>query len=180
MRRQPKSPTSTVGSCVHQRGSTIVGFAMVLPVLLAAVATALFAGQAYDVKSDLQRTAEEAARYAATRCDPRGTYTAGSGCATGSTYPSTADVVSFVNTKFTGHYPTVSFSNNCAGSLSSSTRGLFCQALDPSTPTTPAPNQRLTITLQYRFSSPMEPLLHVIPGASGLVDLKVAGDAVVE
>jgi Flp pilus assembly protein TadG len=164
----------------NERASTIVGFALVFPVMMAATATALFAGHAYDVKSDLQRTAQEAARYAATRCDPRGTYAAGSGCAAGTTYPNSADVVAYVNAKFTGHNPKVTFIDNCGASLSDTAKGLYCETLDPATPTTPAPNQRLTVTLQYRFTSPMDPLLHIMPGASGLADLKVAGDAVVE
>jgi len=161
-----------------QAGATLVGFAITFPVLMGAVASGLFADHAYAVKSDLQRTAEEAARYGATRCDPRGTYSSG-GCHSGQTYPTTADVVSYVNTKFTTRGSST-FVADCNSSLSTSTPALVCVTLDPSTPTTPAPNQRYTVTWQFRYTSPFDGLVHIIPGASGLVDLKVARDAVVE
>jgi len=163
-----------------QRGSTIVGFALTFPVLMGAIATGLFADHAYEVKSDLQRTAEAAARYAATRCDSRGKYAAGTGCASGATYPTTADVVAFATSTFKAHWPVANFVNNCSASSSASTPAVFCEALDPTSPATLTPNQRLTVTLQYHFSSPMQPLLGIIPGASALLDLKTAGDAVVE
>lgn len=162
------------------RGSTIIGFALTFPVLMGAIALGLFANHAYEVKSDLQRTAEEAARYASTRCDSRGKYAVGTGCASGATYPTVADVVAFTTSKFKAHWPVATFVSDCAASSSAGTPAVFCEALDPSTPATLAPNQRLTVTLQYHFSSPMQPLLRIIPGASNLIDLKAAGDAVVE
>jgi len=164
----------------RQDGSTLVGFAVVFPVLVSVIALALMADQAYEVKSDLQRTAQDAAHYAATRCDPRGSYPSGSACQSGATYPNSADVMAYVQSHFTGHHPSRTFVNSCSTTLDVN-GAIFCETYSPAATTNPAPNQHLIVTLQYRFSSPIEPLMRLVPGGANAVhDLKVTGNAVVE
>jgi hypothetical protein len=151
----------------------MIGFAIMLPVSLGALALALFAAHSYEVRSDLQRLAQQAALYGATRCDPRGVYT--SNCAT-SNYPSEADIAAYSAGKFRGQ----TFTADCSSAVSASKPALLCRTLTPSPPVGPVPNQRLTLTLQYHFESPMAALLRIIPIKNALVDLKATGTATVE
>jgi len=62
------------------RGAALIELAFVMPVVVGVFGLGFFAAHVYEVRSDLQRTAQRTAEYAASRCDPLAAYSATSGC----------------------------------------------------------------------------------------------------
>src|SRR5437870_3195699 len=61
-------------------GAALIELALVFPVVMGAIGLGFFAAHVYEVRSDLQRTAQRTAEYAASRCDPLASYATTSGC----------------------------------------------------------------------------------------------------
>ncbi len=159
------------------RGASAVEMAVIAPVLFGCIGLGFFAAQIYEVKSDLQRTAQRTARYSAIRCDYRGNYAAGSGCATGD-YRSAAELVTFADDRF--NHPGT-FADISAGTCAlGSNEAVLCRTFDPSSPAGPASNQRVRVVLKYRHETPLAPFLRAINVDDALVDLEGRGEATVE
>lgn len=160
-----------------ERGASVVEMSLLAPILFGCIGLALFAAHIYEVKSDLQRAAQNAARYGAIRCDYRGNYPATSGCATGD-YRSTAELVAHAQDDF-GHGTTLVDKSTGPCDLGSD-EAVICRTFDPATPAGPVSNQRVRVVLKYRYDSPLAPFLRAINVDDVLVDLEGRGEATVE
>lgn len=160
-----------------ESGASAVEMALIAPVLIAAIGLGLFAAHIHEVKSDLQRAAQRTARYGAIRCDYRGNYGPTSGCTTGD-YRSMNELVAYANDNFGGD---VSFVDLSSGTCElGAQEAVLCRTFDPSTPAGPVTNQRVRVTLKYRYETPLAPFLRVVGAANALVDLHGRGEATVE
>lgn len=158
-----------------QRGASAVEMALLAPVLFGCIGLALFAAHIYEVKSDLQRAAQRTARYSAVRCDYRGNYPAGSGCATGD-HPSAAEVVAYANSEFDATFVETTTDPCDLGGQPA----VLCRTFDPGTPAGPVPNQRVRVVLRYEHHTPLAPFLRAIGVGDALVELEGRGEATVE
>lgn len=160
-----------------ESGASAVEMSLIAPVLIAAIGLGLFAAHIHEVKSDLQRAAQRTARYGAIRCDYRGNYDATSGCTTGD-YRSMDELVAYANDNFGGDITFVDLSSGpCELGVE---EAVLCRTFDPSTPSGPVTNQRVRVTLKYRYETPLAPFLRVVGAADALVDLHGRGEATVE
>lgn len=168
-----------------ERGTTLVEFAFVAPVLIATIGAAMFAAHIYEVSSDLQRAAERAARYAAVQCDPRNTPVANA--CTSTQHHTEAQLLAFVRGGTDGHSPLFAPIKNTVVSSSSTPQGcnkgptpVLCLEYFPNRADSPVVNQRVKVTLRYRYDEPFAPFLRTLGFGNLLVDLNANGDSTVE
>jgi len=190
----------------------MVELALVMPVVVGVFGLGFFAAHVYEIRSDLQRTAQRTAAYAAERCDPLASYRpASDGSASGCAQPAQANLCgSTSNTPANGCYRTdrelADFAS--ASFFKGSRRGEFaivtatvtatataydgsspsvcsahpdklCKSLEPKG-TGPRPNQRVSITLRYRFDTPFATFMSALGFDKLAVSLMGHGEATVE
>lgn len=162
----------------NQRGAALVEFSIIAPVFFGILGLAMFMAHIYEVRSDLQRTAERTAIFGASQCDFRGSYPAGSGCATGATYPSEADMLAYAGKEFSGGGK-VTFAS-AAGTCAHGATPVMCTTYDPSPPAGPVPNHRMRVQLLYEYDTPLAPFMRLIGLDDNLVEMTGRGEATVE
>jgi hypothetical protein len=160
----------------NQRGSSIVEFGILAPVFFGVVGLAMFTAHIYEVRSDLERAAQRTAVYGAVRCDPRGSYGAGSGCVpSGNGHHNDSEMLTYAKTQFDNG----DFVDSSSCSLADGD-AVYCRTYSPDPPSGPVANQRVTVRLKYRYDTPAAPFLRLLGLGSTLVDLDGRGEATVE
>ena len=161
-----------------ERGGSMVEFAILAPVLFAVVGLTMFSAYAYQVRSELQRAASRVATYGTTKCDYRGSYPAGSGCANGGSYRNEAELVAYAKTQFQ-NIDFVADDSNCT---LGNRLAVLCRTVDANVPgaSDPQVNQRMRIVLLYKWDTPVSGLLRAVGPASSIVNLEAHGEATVE
>ena len=195
----------------------MIELALVMPLVVGLFGLGFFAAHVYEVRSDLQRTAQRTAAYAADRCDPLASYHAASdgtasGCALpaqptlcGTTtngpangcYRTDRELADFATAKFftgsrTGKFaivvtptttgsvtPTATAYDGRTLSTCNADPDKLCKSFDPDV-AGPRPNQRISITLRYRFNTPFATLMSALGFDSLAVNLVGHGEATVE
>lgn len=157
-----------------ERGSGLIEFSIFAPVLLAVIGLAMFTAHIYEVKSDLQRVAERAAKYAAAQCDPRNK-TVFAAC-TSNGYHTAAQIQTYAKTAFHN----TNFVLPASGCARSKTTPVVCVAYAPTRSDSPVPSQQVTVTLLYTYDEPFVGFLRAVSLQSSLVDLTGHGDSAVE
>lgn len=154
-----------------ERGAAVIEFALIVPVLFVAIGLAFFTAYVHEVRSDLQRVAQETATYAANQCDPIGRQA--SGCKERD-HPDVAAMTAYAKERFRD--------TDFAACDTASTERMCVTYRDTDTgdPVDPGvANAQVEVVLHYRENSPFAPFLK-IAGFDGLVDLRGRGEAVIE
>lgn len=162
----------------NEHGGATVEFAILAPVFFAVVGLVLFSAYAYQMKSDLQRAASRVAAYGATKCDYKGSYPAGSGCANGGSYRTEAELVAYAKTQFQN----VTFIADDANCTLGNRTAVLCRTVDDSVPgaSDPQPSQRMRVVLLYKWDTPIAGFLRAVGPTSSIVNLQGRGEATVE
>jgi hypothetical protein len=168
-----------------ERGTTLVEFSFVAPVIIATIGMAMFSAHIYEVSSGLQRAAERAARYAAVQCDPRNGAVSG-GC-TGGRYHTENQILAYVKGGSDGKSPlfdpikdTVVSSKSAPGGCAAGNTPVMCLTYFPNRADSPVVNQRVKVQLLYRYDEPFAPFLRTIGFGKLLVDLTGDGESTIE
>lgn len=157
-----------------ERGAALVEFTLVAPLVIGALALAMFAAHSYSAKSALERAAQRATHYAAHQCDPRAFDPSGSSCrSTG--YHDDAEIAAEAARRV-GDVDATSLSCDAPSTLGQLN---VCVIRTPTGSATP--NQQVRVELRHRFRTPFRGLLNLLPGDQDpMFDLRGQGEAVVE
>ena len=159
------------------RGAALVEFSIMAPVFFGILGLALFMAHIYEVRSDLQRSAERTAIFGASQCDFRGSYPAGSGCATGAARPSEADMRGYASQQFGQK---VTFAGPGGGGCVAGATPVMCVSYTPNPPAGPVPNHRMRVQLLYQYDTPLAPFMKLIGLHDNLIEMDGRGEATVE
>ena len=160
----------------NDRGAAIVEFAIFAPLFFGILGLAMFLAHIYEVRSDLQRTAERTAIFGASQCDIRGAYPVGSACRAGAAHPSDADMRAYAAGQFS---QTTTFKDP-SGGCSTANAPVMCVTYTPDPPAGPVPNHRMRVHLFYKYDTPLAPFMRLLGLGDNLVEMEARGEATVE
>ena len=161
----------------NERGAAIVEFSILAPVFFGILGLAMYMAHIYEVRSDLQRSAQRTAIFGASMCDYRGSYPAGTGCGSGAAHPTEADMQLYASKEFGQK---VSFGSPTPGTCDHNSGPVMCVTYDPNPPAGPVPNHRMRVRLMYRYDTPLAPFMKLIGLEDNLIYMDGRGEATVE
>jgi Flp pilus assembly protein TadG len=159
----------------NERGSGAVEFAVIAPVLFGVIGMTLFSAHTYESRSEIQRAAERTALRAAVRCDPRGSYGAGSACGATEHF-GVAELLAYASTQYHG---VIFTDGGVACDVSPATPAVVCLTYTP-TASAPTANQRVRVRIRFRSQIPVAPFLRGLSITQSIFNLEGRGEATVE